>query len=309
METKIEGEQNITQEDKAEAFEFLGKIHGILAHIREGNEGLVKSHEQVRGQNAQEIERVAFPPEGGVYTFYKGNKLPSRGFPYDETVEAVDDCKKIVMAFVYSFYNILKKPLSGMLFLFFFRKQIQEIFLRVPTITSKRLRGVLNKPTMYSPAIREVYRVLSDMSEIENGTVPPGGWKLSDTTLKSVMPDIRDVVCMSLDNDDAYRYRFQDIMVEMDKVALKKNTRKEILRLLGIVEKRELSFMDTFGYGFQGRKWERMRRVASVALLIPALQKRAFYFLNSLDIEKLRMDEIDLESAYIKTSYDFKHEK
>ena len=50
---------------------------------------------------------------------------------------------------------------------------------------------------------------------------------------------VRDLSCMVMEFDNAYRYRVQDILPEVNKEELKKNTIKELHRVLDIMGGRE----------------------------------------------------------------------
>jgi len=148
-------------------------------------------------------------------------KEPFRGFPVGEAVNLMAMFKKIfqVMSNYYS-SGILFKIGIGILFLSGILNKIVQIGVDFVHINTHRF---LLKPNYYSQPIRELYRT---MTVISNGNV--------------FIDKVRNICCLILEFDNAYRYRWQDVLVELDKSALEKNFVKEIKRLLDILVSREI---------------------------------------------------------------------
>lgn len=181
-----------------------------------------------RPKDVNPLIKVEFPEEGGMLTYMENHKYPYKGFPYFEFVDKIDIIKKILRSILSSFYHSIKKRnklqllmviLSLWIFKDLFRSVLYTFYRLVERFRIKSIR--------YCTAVREIYRAFS--LEVEEETP-------QDREIREMM---RDVVCMLLEFDNAYRFRLQDILVEVNKKNLKKNFRREILRVLKIMSERE----------------------------------------------------------------------
>ena len=174
------------------------------------------------------LTRVEFPETGGILTWMEGHEHPYRGFPYYEFVDKIDFIKKTSRAFLSGFYHSIKSVnrfwLLTLLPAVWVSKKLVYSGLYVFYRSVERFRI---KQIRYCQAVREIHRAFSvehfEESEQE----------------KELRKQFRDVVCMVLEFDNAYRYRFQDLIVEFRQEALKKNPIKELLRVLDIQSSRE----------------------------------------------------------------------
>ena len=168
--------------------------------------------------------KVEFPDKGGVLTFIEGHEFPYRGFPYFEFVEKIDYIKKTSRAFLSGLYHGLKNKKLWLITLVpaFW---MAPIIVRVGVyVFSRMIDRFKIKEERYSQAVRELNRVLS---------IPVG----KDTTFQY---QFRNLVCGILEFDNAYRFRFQDIIEELDKKAIRKNPAKELVRLFSLMQGREI---------------------------------------------------------------------
>lgn len=214
-------------------------------------------------------------PEKGIWVYWKGLEWPTKTFPYKETVEQVDDMKKVIMANVRSFAAMFKtNPLKALLFIIFFRKEMENTALDMLAEFHTRLREVRNKDHRYCRAMRELHRTFN----VTNSNVK-----------------IRDIICMILEYDDAYRYRFQDVVVKLKKENLK-NPRKELARLLSILSDKE-------GDQRMSEKWKKMAKMLIILRLKGDLQKHIGRFLNELNLDEMKMDVMDEYHAKKKAKF------
>lgn len=173
------------------------------------------------------VERVDFPPDGGVLTVLRGHNKPYHGFPHHEEVQDLDRCKKIIKDILQNFGKeypgwrklLLLPQIFGII------KTIEILFygLHIRLLKPIRLR-----PRMYSICVREVYRIFNQEIEREK-----------DSKKKLKTEAERDILCLLLEYDNAYRFRFQDILFELKKERLEKEFLSEIGRLFDILIKRE----------------------------------------------------------------------
>lgn len=174
------------------------------------------------------LQKVEFPPDGGVLTYMDNFKYPYKGFPFYEFVDKIDVIKKIQRAVLSSLYHSLRA-----------RHWYQLMFLvTVPWVFNDILRSFVYtffrtidrfkiKPVRYCTAIRELHRAFSiSFYEESKESIEMRGM-------------IRDLMCMILEFDNAYRYRFQDIMPSLDKERLQKNPSKELSRMFALLASRE----------------------------------------------------------------------
>ena len=180
------------------------------------------------------LERVEFPEKGGILTYMQGQDHPYKGFPLGEFVEKNDIMKKLSKGILSGFFHEAFKVEGKRIKLKSLFHLISGIIafktiVRVEIYTFYRfVERVRIKSEKYSDAIRELYRAFS----VE---IP----KESDKT-KVLRLQLRDLICMHLEFDNAYRYRFQDISEEHNPALFKKNSIKEILRCLTVMQKREI---------------------------------------------------------------------
>ena len=172
--------------------------------------------------------KVEFPKEGGILTYMTNHEYPYRGFPFFEFVEKIDTFKKLSRGILSGLYHSLKKGSKFKLLL-----ALPLIFVVRDFISSgiyayhKLIERFRIKSNLYSNVVRELYRAFN-LPRVKE-----------DFETLELRLALKDVLCMILEFDNAYRYRFQDIIVELDKKALKKKPIKELNRLLDLMSSRE----------------------------------------------------------------------
>jgi len=175
------------------------------------------------------IEKVELPESGGVITHMTGYDYPFRGFPFYEFVERIDFIKKISRGALSGLYHEIKS-----LNKFWYLTLLPAIWFLVPLVYAflyafhRLIVRSLIKPKMYSEAIRELYRAFDEDDIGEDGKT-----RLLRTWL-------RDITCMILEFDNAYRFRFQDVIEDLDKENLKKDPAGELAKLFTSMQSREI---------------------------------------------------------------------
>ena len=174
------------------------------------------------------IQKVELPPEGGVLTYMSEFEYPYRGFPFEEFVTIVDVIKKIVKGSLSGLFHSFRTNKPKILLILPTVLVLREL-LYVGTYTFHRLITRYKiKAHRYSQSMRELYRAISNPRKNEKP-------RMMELRLMA-----RDVICMILEFDNAYRFRVQDILGELNKYELDKNPIKEINRLVDIASGREL---------------------------------------------------------------------
>lgn len=234
------------------------------------------------------LKEVIFPEKGGVLTYMADYTLPYKGFPYWEFVEKIDSIKKIARATFSGLYHRLKTR-NPLLFLtlipsaWIFKDALYSQLLVYHRVIDRFKLKVIR----HCDAIRELHRAFS---------IPlPKESELQ----KDIREKVRDLTCMILEYDNAYRFRVQDIVPELNKESLKKHPRKELLRLLGIMVSREKTqeIKDT---------WKLVRYFVSLYLVFDRkLVQMIVHVLSNLDLNEVSLSEEDKQFALKRKDYIF----
>jgi len=225
------------------------------------------------------LSKVEFPEKGGILTYLKGYEQPYRGFPYFEMVERVNDVKKISKKIFGKIYHNTKGIRKLKLLLI--------LPLANPLLSGFRyafwfhIKKFRMKSVRYSQAVREIYRAFTALGESEEVT------------------EWRDLMCMILEFDNAYRYRFQDVVSEMNKDALAKKPLKEIRRLLDLIIEREVEddLRD---------RWIQMRDFGcSVLRFMPKITDLFQRFLLEINLEEIGLSKEDRYFCAMRSDYNF----
>jgi len=239
-------------------------------------------------KDSNPLLKVEFPKEGGILTFMEGHDEPYRGFPFHEFVEKIDIIKKIVRTSLSGAYHAMKKK-PKILFItllpaLWVLKPVVRIMIYVFYRMVERFKI---KTIRYSQPIREIHRAFSYDNFNE---------KFIDREFRL---QFRDLLCMTAEFDNAYRYRMQDVLPEMDKKALKSNDLREYTRLLDIMVSREKSqdIRDTwkllkFFIKYYLRFDKKMRRMLLTVLL-------------ELDMQEIELKKEDKHYCEPRTDYNF----
>ena len=174
------------------------------------------------------LQRVEFPVNGGIHTYMEGHDFPYRGFPYYEFVDKVDTLKKVSRSVLSGLYHGLKGKNRLLLLTlipssWFFKYLVRSVIYAFHRIVYR----FKVKQKLYSQSMRELHRAFSIDRDRE---------RIQTIELRR---QLRDILCMVLEYDNAYRFRFQDIVEELNKEDFKKNPAKEIVRLFSIMQTRE----------------------------------------------------------------------
>lgn len=150
------------------------------------------------------IMDVYIPKENGVYTHAKGFPVPFKGFPHDKYVDIIAAMKWTIPGMITFVKETMGIPSLKKI------KAIKRIGSMAIKVFFERLKPLKPLPKRYCPAVREIHRVTSLLIDRENSPKLKREWLM-----------VRDLMCMILEFDNAYRYRFQDFMSELDVSKLK----------------------------------------------------------------------------------------
>ncbi len=226
------------------------------------------------------LTKVELPESGGVYTFMEGYEHPYKGFPFHEFVDKIDTLKKLSRGVLSSFYHSLKKRNKLQIALLAISPWLfNDLAVAAVYAFHRIIMRFKIKELRYSTAVREVYRAI-------------GGSELKE--------HVRDILCMTLENDNAYRFRFQDIVPEIDKASLKRNCSKELMRILDLMQTREKKqdVKDT---------WTLLKTFLPMYLFMnPQVRKEIINIVTDMDMQKIKLSIEDEFFCKPRSDYRFK---
>lgn len=244
------------------------------------------------GQRFAVYDRTEYPPEGGIYVWYKGMPYPKKGFPFPEAIHAVNMVKRITLTLSKAF---AQKELAFSYFGFIIlpwkmkKRVIKKIVADYDSLTMMILRGAYLKESYYSnpcKSLKKITRIFIEQL----------GLKFSEDTMWNIQHSIVSI----FEYDDAYRFRFQDIFTEASHSALISRPYREIRRLAKIAKKREnthaVRAIGTFS------------QLLSVMVLYPPVRrafKRAIRSLTVDEFKKLQLDNADRYHVLMRGDYNY----
>ena len=244
--------------------------------------------QEAQKSKSRKIDKIYFDDKGGILTYMEGHKYPYRGFPFVEFVQDMDKLKKVSRLFMSGIYHNLKgdnklKLLSLLPALWLFKKLLKSWVYMIWSCVDR----FKVKFASYSQPEREIYKTLSKKMKKETAKE------------KELREQIRDILCMFLEFDNAYRFRFQDLMLDLDKKAFKNKPFKEVDRLLNLLIEREIirEMKD---------KWVLIKKVG-----IPLIKTDKFfknlmiYFFSNINIEEIKLSVEDRYYCAIRDDFNF----
>jgi hypothetical protein len=218
----------------------------------------------------RKILNIEKNPEGGFFTYFENSKYPLNLRPLREDLNYVDTLKRILIAtmrFIFLFPITPHKIIIGA------EKWMSDIYSADNTQHPNRF--ILENLTESS---QEILRCLI----------------LTDGT-----GDCRWCWYLSAiwDTDLAYGLRGKDGLQLLNKQALQKNPKHEIIRLVDIVIARDKSIQS---------KLKMAKKMLKIALLSKEFRKIAVNFLMNLDIEKMKFN-IN-ERYWLANKFDYNYE-
>lgn len=253
--------------------QLMNQIAGEMKEIPE------LPSEKVTPEDSNSLLKVEFPQEGGVLTWMEKYKYPFRGYPHYEFVEKIDFIKKVNRAFASGLYHQLKSlPKIYFLTILPGLWMIKNVVRAWVYVFYRHIERFRIKQERYCVFVRELHSSFGE-SELDKM--------------------IRDLLCMILEFDNAYRFRAQDILSELDKESLQKHPSGELLRLLKMMMGREKTqeIRDT---------WTLVQLIVRFYLWFDRpLIKLIKNALLRIDLEKVRLTVEDKEYCVPRKDYTF----
>lgn len=211
-----------------------------------------------------QVDYVELAKDKTFRMFIKGAKEPIRMYPDINTVWFTAYYKRFIPLIIESLskQGVIKKIITllaikynfGIIPLWF-----KHIFATYQTTL---------KEEYYSQPVKEVRRVLKGKID---------GYLL-------------DAICLILEYDSGYRYRFQDIIMELNISKMIADPAKEICRLLDI-----LTFREGLGKAIdKSSKWQKIKRMIKLVFFFcPKIKKTVVSIFTELNIDEIAFDKCD----------------
>jgi hypothetical protein len=244
--------------------------------------------------NTAIVERDERPEEGGILVYLYGYKYPYKGIPDQDSVIRFRVVKKIFLFVLHSFYNKGAMAIIGFLFLlpkFITKGIVWSVINFFYSLTEWLMIHYLLKPNRYCTCVRELYRTFTVLIDKEK-----------DDATKKALTMSRDVFCLFIEQDSAYKFRFQDIMAEVREERIRKGGMEmvnEIRRLMTILKVRELFPV------FAEHKWGTIEKFLYPALMTGFFRKLIHEFVKEVDFNKLKPDAGDWYFDTMRLDYEF----
>lgn len=233
--------------------------------------------------------QAIYPPEGGILVYYKGHPFPEKLFAFPEAIYCIDPVKRAVWNTVklFSRFPLLKKLLGLLLVWPGGKDVISEAVKLFFNFAENTLSKIYLKPERYCESGRELYR--AGMETIAHLGLSKD-WTVACQQLVRVF-------CTLWEFDNAYRYRFQDGFSSLDKNKFKSDPVAEINRVAQIMSSRE--------DGDLSKKWAAFSSQIKFLFYFKKLDSALKYFVDILDLDKIKMDINDQYWSYHRADYDF----
>jgi len=242
------------------------------------------------------IEKTIEPKTGGIYIKFEGCKQLMRGHPDTPRLESVGICKALIastwrkflkskttlflLAVIFPFYVLLPQYNK--------KSFLKCILLSLTRIFERALKICVLPVNKYSEPVREIYRVLSiHLVERKERELERGLWWL------------KNVICMIIEYDLAYRFILQDVIYYLDKDNLKKKPIKEITKLIDIIILRYSKKVS--------KNWKKIKLISIFILFFhPQIKKKIVDILLDLQIKKLVLNDDDWYFCLRRKNYKFR---
>lgn len=222
------------------------------------------------------IEKITY--DGGLKIWYYGCPHPKKGFPLPEMNAPVNLCKRLLMKGLY--VSIRHLPL-------FLRPMglIRTLAASYEDVCYPSIKPFIFKDEYLAPASKEI-RVAAQSFLFHI---------LKDEVLSDRLSDI---IAIIFDYDCAYRYRFQDIIEEIDRYALIENPRRELQKAITVFLSREK-------HQKVRDNAERFVKIARILLLVPRFKVAFQNAVLCMNWDRSKFDDDDRYWIASRPDYDF----
>jgi len=226
------------------------------------------------GKYVRNLVNIHIPKEGGVFMEYEGVPHFEVGFPFWDTVKALEQTKKSAALALEAFRRTLSTgKIKAVILLLFFRKQLKAIMFDVVSLSYRQLKPYQMYDLRYCKMVKEIKRVFE--------TIKP-----EDKEMRFIWERTKVLVMLFMEFDSAYRYRTQYILGKLDKIAFEKKPFVELVRLCRMAFIRE-------GDNHVRRMWSAIWWAVLFARFIPRWRRMIIQFIKELNIDEIKFTEAD----------------
>lgn len=239
------------------------------------------------------FDRVEYPPEGGIYLYYKGLPYPKKGFPFPEAVWHNDMAKRMTLTFLRAIgtKDMLLPMASFALLPWKIKMRVISTALQNWSRTGDWiLRNNYLLPERYSKPVQVIRKALKVfLEDLGFG---------SGKNLVNI-EEVVNIISTIIEYDDAYRYRLEDLASEAVYSALLHSPVTELRRLAKIYAQREKTHAN--------ESVASIMRIATLILLHPKIRKAFKKSILSVDVEwkDLCLDQADKYHVLLRDDYNF----
>lgn len=220
------------------------------------------------------IEKIEVKAYEGTLVWYQGAKQPKKGFPSPQALYALNQIKKIII----EGFSIL------------------NIFIALGIFISDKNRllrsfNVIFDKIFLNFKIKDEYLCKSafNLAKFVQGLLENLGID------KTIAYEFAFNIAQIIEYDDAYRYRVQDVMSEINNDNMLKNPRKELLRLMDIWQERDRPGVTA--------KMRKIITPITYFLYIPKFKKA--FVSNVYSLHEMRYDDADWYWVCRRSDYNF----
>jgi len=232
------------------------------------------------------VERIIEPPEGGTFLKFIGCDYLYKGTTDQKVIDVLYFPKRRLRNFI-SFLTtkwgttltLLTFPFKKPMLIFLAEQYLKDVYLESFT------KYLFLSESKYCISVREIWRVMTlFIGQVKNERI------------QNILFKLRNIICMILEFDVAYRLMVQDILPNFNKQAVKENPGKEMERVLDIFYERT---NDT--------RWKKIGKTGLFLLKVwLALRKLVVRFLLEIDLDKIKLDNADYYFCLQRPDYKFR---
>lgn len=238
-------------------------------------------------QDSHPLTKVEFGDETDIFTYMDGYDFPYRGYPFYQFVDKIDAVKKLIRNTQSGFYHAFKDKWYRWVLIPLIPVMGKDIFWAHVYTYSRLLERTPMRVNRFSQAVREIHRAFSVAYSDE------------DKQTSELRKMLRDVECMILEFDNAYRFRIQDLFPELNKDALRASPIDEICRCIDIWIDREI-VVDV------KNSWKLLKLFVKYYLRFDKKLLNIFVrVLLEMDVEKVRLTDNDKYFSVPRKDYVF----
>lgn len=263
---------------------------------QENDLGAVVRPEQVAvgSSNVFAFERAEYPQEGGIERYFHGCLYPEKGFQFPQAIYACNMSKRYLVGFINLFGKNKFVLLAGML---------KKSFLNDLLKTYNDAADMNLAPFYYNTEYPRYYS--KACKEIKN---------FVEVFLKEIGVDeeignhFAKIFITLIDNDNAYRYRIQDVAEVYHFISL---VRDDFIKNLDFTLKEYLLRESPHTGGINQAMHDKatsLVKIIKLAWHIPRFRKAVVNALKAVNWSNLIMDEADIYFTELWLDYDFRGE-